>query len=35
MPSEEDLELEVVEEEIEDDRVVVGAIVSFFEVGLG
>ena len=33
MPSEEDFELEVEEEEIEEDLVVVGAIVRVFEAG--
>jgi len=33
MPSEEDFELDVEAEEIEDDLVLVGAIVSFFEAG--
>jgi hypothetical protein len=31
MPSEEDLELDVEVEEIEDERVFVGAIVRFFQ----
>jgi hypothetical protein len=33
MPSEEDFELEVEEEEIDEDLVLVGAIVGFFEAG--
>jgi hypothetical protein len=33
MPSEKDLELEVEEDEIEEDLVLVGAIVGFFEAG--
>jgi hypothetical protein len=33
MPSEGDFELEVEEEEIDEDLVVVGAIVSFLEAG--
>ena len=33
MPSEEDLELEVEAEEIDEERVLVGAIVSFYSAG--